>query len=88
MRTSLPKRILQTLITASCGFGMSACFGGLVSDGTNHQALNNAQVACDGCGPRLSLPASTAAYTEPLSPTSMLVVPIFISEVDRESWVP
>ncbi|MEC8050213.1 MAG: hypothetical protein VX210_05415, partial [Myxococcota bacterium] len=54
MRTSLPKRILQTLITASCGFGMSACFGGLVSDGTNHQALNNAQVEirnCDGCGP-------------------------------------
>ena len=54
MRTSLPKRILQALLTASCGFGMSACFGGLVSDGTNHQALNNAQVEirnCDGCGP-------------------------------------
>ena len=54
MAISLHKRILQTLLTASCGFGMTACFGGLVSDGTNHQPINNAQVEirnCDGCSP-------------------------------------
>ena len=53
MRTFLPKRFLQALLTASCGLGMTACFGGLVSDGTNHQPINNAQVEirnCDGCG--------------------------------------
>ena len=53
MANSIYKRFLQTLLTASCGLGMTACFGGLVSDGTTNQALNKTRVDirnCDGCG--------------------------------------
>ena len=52
MALSMYKRMMHSLLTATCGIGMSACFGGFVVDGTNNQALNNATVDvqnCDGC---------------------------------------